>query len=410
MMFRRFALALLALGGLCLAAFALTAFWSPWDEVRKVSSTTVEISEPGVFSAVRDRVPRLTVRLVRNGIAYAIDDHFLYVSTDSGRTFERRGAIPKVDPDLLERIRNRVARHPLVRRIRENRGPSSVAVLDSGTVLLFYDRIYRSTDGGWSFQALPRIDDRVHPPFPHGVAVDDDDRVYFGDYRADDRPHEVRVYRGTADGAEWEVCHAFPSGEVFHVHSVDWDPYEGRLLVSTGDDDQESWLLELDPECDGVTPIGGGNQRWRMIAPLFTADALVWGNDDNREGSAIFELPRGGSTPIPRKEIGTPSYHASLLSGGTMVVATTFEERSVWARSANPDPVAELWGSRTGTRWSRLDSFDWDGRYVDGRPTRALLRLPVSDGSLPVLFASPVATSAPFATFRYRIRWEEALK
>ena len=388
------------------ASLTLTAFWSPWDEVRKGQSDGLVLAEPGRFQAVRDLgIPRLTVRLVQNDTAWAIDDHFLYVSADSGRTFERRGSIPKWEPSVLDRVRNRVARHPLVRRVRENRGPSSIAVLSSGTVLLFYDRIYRSEDGGWTFEALSRLDEQVYSPFPHGVAVDSSDRVYFGDYRTDERPHPVRVYRGTQDARVWEVCYEFPSGETFHVHSIDHDPHSDRVLIATGDHDEESGWYELDPDCSGVSPVGHGDQRWRLIAPVFREEAVFWGNDDNREGSEIFELRRGDSIPTPRQWIGKPAYHASLLSDGSMAISTTYEPQSRWSNREQPTRTAEIWISRRGSDWSILDSFEWVKSQELWGLSRALIRLPVSDGSLPYLFASPVASEAPFVTYRYRVTW-----
>jgi hypothetical protein len=395
---------------LLVAALIVSFWWVPGGFDRSARVVDVEVGEGGeggVFTARRDRqIDRLSVRRIRDGLIYAVEDHFLYVSDDMGETFERRGAIPKWEPTALDRLKNAVARHPLSRRLREVRGPGDIVVLGSGTILMVYDRIYRSEDGGWTFEALPRPVEDFFPPLTHGTTVDAQDRVFFGDYRGDPRPHAIRVFRGTQDGAEWEVCHTFELGQVFHVHAVSYDPFADQVLVSTGDQDEESWLFRLDPECGGVEPIGGGSQTWRSISPVFLPDAILWGTDNDWYASEIIRYDRATEAVTAHLEIGKPSYHATVLADGTVAVSTTYEPRSVFTREQSPETTTEVWISRDETSWHLLDTYDWKWEEDRSGMPRAMAQLPRSDGSVPYLFVTLLATVEGFVTYRYSIDWQ----
>ena len=76
---------------------------------------------------------------------------------------------------------------------------NQIVVLESGTMLVFYDYIYRSTDGGRSFEPVFYFDENDMSPFEQGVAVDNESNVYFGEYGDDyvrfalvENPHRTR--------------------------------------------------------------------------------------------------------------------------------------------------------------------------------------------------------------------------
>jgi hypothetical protein len=366
--------------------------------------------EPGVFVAVKDRrLDRLAVMGARDGRLYAIEDHFLYVSDDEGETFRKRGVLPKPDPSLSDRARNLVARHPLIRQLRVNRGPSNVVVLSTGTILVFYDDwIYRSGDGGYSFEVVGQDELLgVAGPFAHGIAIDNHDRVYFGEYRTGPRPQTIHVVIGENDGRDWMICHTFEQGQIFHVHSVSYDPYADRLLIATGDRDDEAGLFVLDSDCTGVEQIGGGDQRWRLIAPLFTPEKVVWGSDDDRAGAQIFAKARGTQTLEPLVFVGKPAYYGTRLSNGTLVQSTAFEPNSQFTRSASPEPTATLWISPDGRQWWTLDNFPWSEEELPQGRSRP--QVAVTAGGGRDVFVVPLHTTHGFVTYRYRVEWNDGI-
>lgn len=387
-------------------------FLSGWLLERNVvrAERTDEVrEEPGVFMAFKDRrIDRLAVRAARDGLLYAMEDHFLYVSDDQGETFHRRGVLPKIDPALSDRLRNVVARHPLVRRGRSNMGPSNIAVLSTGTVLIFYDHVYRSVDGGYSFEAVGQAElAGAAGAFSHGIAVDNRDRIYFGEYLAGPRPQTIRVFVGRNDGRDWATCHTFEKGQVFHVHSVSYDHYAERLVIATGDRNEEAGLFVLDADCKGVEQIGGGDQRWRIIAPVFTVGEVVWGSDDDRGGAEILSKVRGGQSVKSHAFIGKPAYYGARLGDGTLVQSTAFEPDSEFTRRAAPEPTATVWISREGRDWWVLDEFPWlEKEYAWGR-SRAQAAVTAGCGPDGYLFVTPISTQQGFVTYRYRIEWSD---
>jgi hypothetical protein len=121
-----------------------------------------------------------------NGTIYAMEDAYVYSSTDGGQTFREIGRVPKSVDKFGERVKDWVARLRITRLVRGNRGPSNLVVLDSGTILVFWDHIYRSTDGGRTFKSVFDFSGgTIHPPFPYspGVSVGPEDSVYFGEYQ-----------------------------------------------------------------------------------------------------------------------------------------------------------------------------------------------------------------------------------
>jgi hypothetical protein len=407
-----FRLALYVLGAAMV--FGVATFWMSGlllerDVVRATSIDEVR-SEPGAFNAAVDRIDRLAVRAVRDGRLYAMEDHFLYVSDDQGETFHRKGVLPKVDPTWSDHFRDIFARHPIVRRFRQNVGPGNVVVLASGTILVFYDKVYRSDDGGETFQVVRHEAlERIHGPFAHGVAVDPSDRVFFGEYRVASRPATIRVFVGEDDGTRWRVCHAFGEGEVFHVHSVSFDPFEDRLVIATGDRDEESGLFILDKSCNGIEPIGTGDQRWRVIAPIYTEGEVIWGSDDTRAGSEIFAQRRGSGTLEPRGFLGNAAYYGARLTDGTLVMSTAFSPDSHIGRE-HPDPVATVWISPDGVRWWRLEDYQWEEEEFWWGRSRAQASIVAGDGPAPFLFVTPTATNDGFVTYRYQIEWDASIR
>ncbi len=357
-----------------------------------------ELPEPESVSYV----PRLHVLYADvDGVLYGMEDHFLYTSHDDGATFQRRGALPKAG-SAFQQAANRVARSKLVRQIRHNRGPTSMEVLSSGTIVVFYDRIYRSTDGGDTFHAVfdPAVLG-VNGVFKFGVgtAVGQDDTLYAGEYNCAKRPHVIRVLRGTVDGSHWEIAYEFDSGAIFHIHSITYDPYRAGYWVCTGDLDEES-ALYFTTDFQTLEMLGGGSQDWRIVSLIVTPDSLYWGSDNDRpEGAAIFRWSFEREQVEKVQDIGKVSYYATQLADGTLAISTTYEPDSRYTATASPRPSSEVWISRNGESWARwIELVHEPMRLPTGRRARAQIAFP---GGRPLdrLFLIPRYTAGdPFGT------------
>ncbi len=360
------------------------------------SSKHIIPSNATIYDHYRDlgTVPDLYAAFIgRNGRIFGIEDHFLYMSEDGGRYFGQLGVLPKVNATWVDRFTDILARSKLARSLRRNQGPTNVVVLSSGTILVFYDHIYRSTDNGSTFEPVFSFVD-IGAPFSYseGVTVGPDDTVYFGEYITTSRPHEVRIFQGVNDGREWQVVHTFPSGEIFHVHSVQYDPYRSWYWITTGDQNSESKVLYTADGFRSLHLLGGGSQDWRVVSLMITQDNLFWGSDNDVEPASIFRwnVPEARLSKII--EIGKPSYYSTVLYDGTLVLSTTYEPESQFARTYHPEPTTDLWASRDGTVWTKMLSLDYERNDMPWGPSRATIAFPNGSKSHELLF-TPLSTA-----------------
>lgn len=353
---------------------------------------------------------RLAIRYVRDEQIYAVEDHFFYVSRDLGASYERIARLPKIEASFLAKLKDRVARLPIVRSVRRNVGPFSVVVLESGTIIVFYDRIYRSVGAG-TFEAVFAFEDGHNGPFPssQSVAVGKGDTLYFGEYDTSSRPRSVNVYRGSNDGRSWEVAHTFASGEIFHIHGVYYDPFRNRYWIATGDNDDESYLLYTTDHFESLDTLGGGNQDWRLVSLIIQEHELYWGSDNDRTGSSIFRWGFEDGRKEEIQWIGKPSYYASVLADGSMVVTTTYEPESPFSREWQPRASASVWLSRDGATWSEVLEFDYRDEVGPSGALRTQVLLPGGDYTSLFLHATPLYSSESFAVHRFRIEWSDSL-
>ncbi|MDR4501926.1 MAG: hypothetical protein MRJ96_10795 [Nitrospirales bacterium] len=345
---------------------------------------------------------------VRNGILYAMEDHYLYVSTDGGETFEQRGKLPKDDDSFLAKMKDIIARNRWVRSLRRNRSVENLAVLPTGTIIVVYDQVYRSDDGGMTFHSVFKYPDDILPPFMAGLAVSPDGDVYFGEYDADARPHEISILKGENDGRSWREAYRFPSGQIFHVHSLIYDEYRDGLLIATGDHDQESHLYFTNDDFQSLRELGGDSQDWRIVSLVPTKEALYWGSDNDRTGAGIFRWDVQKDSLKQLKFIGTPSYFSTWLKDGTVVISTAYEPRSEFTKSSSPPPTIALWASRHGQEWFEIMQYDSLAKLDPNDPTRASFALPDGDGSLDALIVTAHYTvNNDFALHRLELEWKE---
>lgn len=342
-------------------------------------------------------LPRLYVAYASgDGKLYGIEDHFVYVSNDCGRSFERRGKLPKIEPDLKTAIKDWVARLKVVRWIRTNSGPTNLVVLNTGTILVFWGRIYRSTDGGYTFESVFEFDrDGVSDPFTfsEGITVGPGDTVYFGEYVIDSGPRPVRVFRGVDDGETWDIAYEFPSGETRHIHSVQYDPYRDVYWIATGDTDAETNLWSTDDDFESLRRLGGGSQDWRLVSLMVTPEYLYWGNDNDQTGASVFRWDFQQEKLERLQDLGKVSYHSTILKDGTLVLSTTYEPQARWVQEHDPVPSSEIWASTNGFDWKKILSLPYERKELPSGVSRAEIAFP---GGAPLdrIFYRPISTVA----------------
>ena len=308
------------------------------------------------------------------------EDHFVYKYTYGTARCFRLFRLPVPSHSPLAYVKDWGLRNMFVRFFRRNIGISHVIELPTGTVLAFYDKVYRYTDSGGSGVAEPIVSFRalnVFPPLRNGIGVNPENNyAYFGEYQ-NSRPYAVKIVRLSDDGQKAEICYTFPEGRIKHIHSITWDPYRKRLWIATGDTNEEVGLYYTDNDFATVTYFNGGKQAWRMIGLLPTEERLYWGSDAGKDAmqedvNYIYSWNFSKNSLEKICEIGNPAYYSVFLDNGGMLIGTTYEP----GMKQLTEHSAALWYSLEGKQWEKICSLAYKDLGKSQRTRYATLNLP----------------------------------
>jgi hypothetical protein len=151
-----------------------------------------------------------------------------------------------------------------------------------------------------------------------------DGRVFYGEYWRNPEHTEVCIWESDPTCEHWRVAHEFGTGEVRHVHAVQYDPYEKVVWICTGDLDREAMIATFGPD-QQLRIVGQGSQQWRTCQLVFTTSAVYWGADCWGPEAGIYELDR--KTRVARRLSAVPGvvWYATALDDGTIVMSTAIE-------------------------------------------------------------------------------------
>jgi len=156
------------------------------------------------------------------------------------------------------------------------------------------------------------------------VAKDTKGDLFFGEYLSNAERGPMRIYRLAAGSSQLEVVYTFAAGAIRHIHGIYFDPVGDALWCLTGDLGEEARILR---SCDGfqtVELVGSGDESWRAVSAVFTAEAIFYAMDAEFTQNKLFRLDR---TSGERREIGDvdgPVYY-SHQCGSELFFAVTAE-------------------------------------------------------------------------------------
>ncbi len=175
----------------------------------------------------------------------------------------------------------------------------------------------------------------------HGLCVDDDGAVYFGEYRNRRADAPVAVWRSGDRGRSWQMRHEFAPGVAGHIHAVRFDADAGAIWVGTGDRDERCYVGFSRDGARTFTWVGHGAQRFRTCSFAFFRGAVVWGMDADFEPNHVIRWDResggvGVGTALP-----DATYYARRIDSARALLAVCQGVAEVWI--AGSDGSAVRW-------------------------------------------------------------------
>ena len=299
------------------------------------------------------------------------EDHFVVSYHYRSQKISRICKIPANEQSFIGLIKDKIRRSVFARFFSNSLGLGHVIQLNSGTIIIIYDKIYRynlENVTGIAESVLDLKNGDIFPPLRNGIAIHPkSDNAYFGEY-INGITRNVRILRISEDGKKSEICYTFPEGEIKHVHGIFWDKYRKRLWITTGDKDDESHFYYTDDEFKSMHKFDGGDQSWRAVSLVATENHLVWGMDAGKDAprDAINYIYRLNLTTGEReriKTIGNPAYHMVQTESGAMIMGVTYEP----GRKQETETCASIYYSKTGEKWQELLSLPYQAQNLTGR-------------------------------------------
>jgi hypothetical protein len=115
--------------------------------------------------------------------------------------------------------------------------------------------------------------------------------ILYGDYWSNSNLESVRVYsRGLKGNTAWNILTEFPPGEVTHIHNIISDIKRNRILIFTGDANNESGIWEY--RIGDVKPksLVRGEQLYRACSGYVYNDDLYYATDTPQEENFLVKL------------------------------------------------------------------------------------------------------------------------
>lgn len=168
---------------------------------------------------------------------------------------------------------------------------------------------------------------------PFGITVDEDGRLYYGEYvtRRLQEGETVALFRSDDDGRNWQIVFEFPAITVRHIHAIQWDPYGKAIWMGTGDGDEQSRIGYSTDQGQTFTWIGMDSQDFRTVNFVFSEKSVDWLSD-------TMEIPpralrwdrRSWAITISEQTLPGHGLYLQAIGDGYSLATTSEENASLW--------------------------------------------------------------------------------
>lgn len=170
------------------------------------------------------------------------------------------------------------------------------------------------------------------------------------------------IWRRDAAG-EWREAYRFPEGRILHIHGIIADASRERLLILTGDSDEESGIWEARNDFAEVRLLLGGSQQYRSCVAFPEEGHILFATDTPLEDNHLYDFDE--TTGSVAKVCPLP---------GPVICGTVYRKNGVphYAFSTSVEPDSRLTGirylltRRLGAGVKTRSSYVFSGSRKDG--------------------------------------------
>ena len=273
----------------------------------------------------------------------------------------------------------------------------NVVPVTSNKFIVWFDKSLGVVKDGTFVPIMERNPFRV---LRQGI-VQTDSFIYFGEYFGNPNRDPVHIYRIRASETPLraEVIYTFPRGSIRHIHRIQQDPYSSELWCMTGDLPHECQILKSIDQFNTLDLVGGGDESWRSISPLFTERSIFYATDSEFDQNSIYRIDRVSGERTLVTTIDGPVYYSTSI-GHDLFFAVTAENCP-----SQTSPHASIWHIReinaAVVEAEQLVRFEKD--FLDPKiflPGTITFPSGPGDESSALYFITFALRTADFATFK----------
>jgi hypothetical protein len=123
-----------------------------------------------------------------------------------------------------------------------------------------------------------------------------DDGLVYGEYWGNLDREPVAIWERLNNG-NWGKKYEFSSGTVQHIHGILPDPANGRVLIFTGDKNEESCIWEAKDNFSTVKMLIGGKQKYRSCVAFLDGEDVLYATDTPLEQNYVYRY-KGNSKEV----------------------------------------------------------------------------------------------------------------
>lgn len=316
---------------------------------------------------------RSRILYIDKDILYAQIENYLALSRDLGETWEPLAVELAPGIKSYSRLHNRLMRRSL----------HCAEILDDGSMALTgKGAIYKLDKDRRSLRKTFSI---IRGSRPLNLSRNQDGVLYWGEYFRNPQRQKVNIY-GSFDRAQsWSVVYTFKAKQIRHIHGVFCDPYDNKIWVTTGDEDNESAIWRADHQFRNIEKIAEDSQQARALQLIFTEKYVYFGTDTPFEENHIFRISKNTGKKEELCSVDSSVYWG-CKAGGWIFFSTAVEPSTV-----NTCGEAAIWGSQDGLNWQCIAKFKkdfWPMKYFQV----GQILFPQGENTTGYLFYTPFAT------------------